>query len=143
MTKIEWSELIQAAEDVRKNAYAPYSRFTVGAALEAKSGRVYTGCNVENSSFGLTICAERSALFQAVAAGEREFLALVIAAGESSDGALCPPCGACRQVLAELCPADMPIALVAGPKRSIHLLGDLLPLTFGKAFLDDKNDAAV
>lgn len=136
MNKIDWSELIQAAEDVRKNAYVPYSHFSVGAALKGKSGRIYTGCNVENSSYGLTICAERNAMFQAVASGEREFIALVIAAGESIDGALCPPCGACRQVLAELCRADMPIALVAGQKRSIHLLGELLPLTFDRSFLD-------
>ncbi|MBQ4335292.1 MAG: cytidine deaminase [Myxococcaceae bacterium] len=136
MNKIDWNELIQAAEGVRQNAYAPYSRFTVGAALKGKSGRVYIGCNVENSSFGLTMCAERNAVFQAVAAGEREFIALVLVAGESSGGALCPPCGACRQVLAEMCAADMPIALVAGQKRSIHRLGDLLPLTFDHTFVD-------
>jgi cytidine deaminase len=139
MNKIDWSELIQAAENVRQNAYAPYSRFTVGAALKAKSGRIYVGCNVENVSFGLTICAERNALFQAVAAGEREFLALVIA----TDGPEpTPPCGACRQVLAELCGPEMPVALTAGPKRSIHLLGELLPLSFDKSFLDKDKGAA-
>lgn len=136
MNKIDWSELIQAAQKVRENAYAPYSRFRVGAALKAASGKVYVGCNVENSSYGMTMCAERSAMFNAIANGEREFVALVIAADESSDGSLCPPCGACRQVLAEMCKGDMPITLVAGQKKAIHLLGDLLPLTFDKSFLD-------
>lgn len=138
MNKIDWSELIQAAEEVRKNAYAPYSHFRVGAALKAASGKVYVGCNVENSSYGMTMCAERNAMFNAVANGEHEFAALVIAADESSDGSLCPPCGACRQVLAEFCGPDMPITLVAGGKRETHQLGALLPLTFGKAFLDKK-----
>lgn len=136
MNKIDWSELIQAAQKVRENAYAPYSHFRVGAALKAASGKVYVGCNVENSSYGMTMCAERNAMFNAIANGEREFVALVIAADESSDGSLCPPCGACRQVLAELCKGDMPITLVAGQKKAVHLLGDLLPLTFDKSFLE-------
>ena len=136
MNENDWAELIEAAKDVRKNAYAPYSHFHVGAALKAASGKIYTGCNVENSSYGMTMCAERSAIFKAVSEGERKFEALVIAADESSDGELCPPCGACRQVLAEFCGPDLPITLVAGDKRETHKLGALLPLTFGKAFLD-------
>lgn len=91
-------ELLRAAERARRASYAPYSRFAVGAALLSTSGRVYLGCNVENASFGLSICAERSAIFQAVSAGEREFSAIAVTAG-TGQGA--PPCGACRQVLAE------------------------------------------
>lgn len=91
-------ELLRAAERARRASYAPYSRFAVGAALLSSSGRVYLGCNVENASFGLSICAERSAIFQAISAGEREFTAIAVTAG-TGQGA--PPCGACRQVLAE------------------------------------------
>ena len=91
MNKIDWAELIEAAESVRSNAYAPYSHFRVGAALKTKSGKVYVGCNVENSSYGMTMCAERNAMFSAIASGERDFSALVIAADESRDGTLCPP----------------------------------------------------
>jgi cytidine deaminase len=90
--------LITAAREVREKAYAPYSKFAVGAALRTKSGRVFCGCNVENLSFGLTSCAERNAVFAAVAAGEKEFEAVAIVADSKEP---VTPCGACRQVLAE------------------------------------------
>jgi len=107
MNAAEQSRLIAAACDVRLRAYAPFSQFLVGAALQTAGGEIVTGCNVENVSFGLTICAERVAIGTAVAAGQRGFTAIAIA---SSNG--CTPCGACRQVLAEFCP-DLPILLVA------------------------------
>jgi len=96
------SSLIEQARAVRERAYAPYSRFAVGAARLSKGGLVFTGCNVENLSFGLTICAERNAIFTAIAAGEREFEAIAIVADSRSPVS---PCGACRQVLAEFAPS--------------------------------------
>jgi cytidine deaminase len=122
--------LVEAAIDVRGRAYAPYSRYLVGAAVEDASGRIYVGCNVENSSYGATICAERSAVAQLVAAGDRRPIACAVATGGSTPGT---PCGICRQVLFELAD-DMPIALVAvsGKKRTRHdtTLAALLPRGF-------------
>lgn len=92
------TELIQAALQAREQAYAPYSQYKVGAALLGKSGRIYTGCNVENASYGATICAERVAAVKAVSEGEQEFEALVVAVGGDEPGS---PCGICRQFLAE------------------------------------------
>lgn len=115
-------ELISQAVDARRHAYSPYSCITVGAALRATDGRVFTGCNVENASYGLTICAERSALFAAVAAGARAFDAIVIA---SETGLT--PCGACRQVLAEFAPA-LDVTIVDDEGRTTHAsLSELLP----------------
>ena len=94
-------ELMAAAERARHASYSPYSKFAVGAALLTKSGRVVTGCNVENSSFGLACCAERTAVFRAVSEGEREFVAIAVTAGPGRGAA---PCGACRQVLHEFAP---------------------------------------
>ena len=97
MMDAETKTLWQAALEVRKNAYTPYSHFKVGAALLASSGKIYTGCNVENVSYGMACCAERNTIFAAVAAGERSFEALCVAAGGAEPVA---PCGACRQVIA-------------------------------------------
>ncbi len=116
--------LIAEARAARAQAYAPYSKFQVGAALLTKSGRVFTGCNVENLSFGLTICAERAAVCAAVAAGEKEFVAAAVIADSREP---VTPCGACRQVLAEFCD-DMEICSVnLEDCRFTARLSELLP----------------
>lgn len=124
-------ELVQRAKAVRERAHAPYSRYKVGAAIATKSGRIFEGCNVENASLGATICAERGAIMQMIAAGEREPIACaVVTAGDEAAS----PCGICRQVLAEFA-ADMPIVLVGlgardGEVGRVVQLADLLPLAF-------------
>lgn len=123
--------LLDAAREASSRAYAPYSRFPVGAALEAEDGRLFTGCNVENASFGLTVCAERAAVFQAVAAGCRRFIRIAIVAGTGDQPA--PPCGACRQVLAEFAAPSLEclLATLDRPDRFLrYTLADLLPNPF-------------
>lgn len=126
-------ELLKIAIEAREKAYVPYSRFAVGAALLAKSGKVYRGCNVENAAYGPTNCAERTAFFTAVCAGEREFEALAICGGPAGKpvSELCAPCGVCRQVIREFCPDDFPIVLTTdGTKLYETTLAELLPLSF-------------
>lgn len=125
--------LIEAAKQARQQAYAPYSRFQVGAALLTEEGTVFTGCNVENASFGLTNCAERTALFKAVSEGARRFVGIAVVA--DTEGPV-SPCGACRQVLLELCPPDMKVWL-ANLKGDVAetTVGALLPGAFGKGDL--------
>lgn len=118
--------LIERAKRAREGAYAPYSHFAVGAALLTRSGRVFTGANVENASYGLTVCAERVAVFKAVTAGEREFQAIAIA---SSTGA--SPCGACRQVLAEFGLDMLVISVDMDDRVRQWTLEELLPASFG------------
>ncbi len=126
----DYSDLVGMACRARLNSYSPYSRFRVGAALLGRSGKVYLGTNVENASFGLSICAERAAVFQAVAAGERDFAAIAVCA----DGKVpTPPCGACRQVLLEFGP-DMALLMAgedgaAGPVKR-YTVADLVPEAF-------------
>ena len=103
----EYDALIAAAKQARENAHAPFSNFRVGAALRAKSGRTFTGCNVENATLGLTCCAERVAIFKAVSEGERGFDAIAVVADTDT---LTPPCGACRQIIWEFC-GDVPVIL--------------------------------
>ena len=118
--------LLALAHEALSRAYAPYSNFPVGAALEAEDGRVFMGCNIENASFGLTMCAERVALYQAVAAGVTRFRSIAIVASRSRP---CSPCGACRQVLAEFGPAmDIILETTEGPET--RSLADLLPMCF-------------
>ncbi len=124
---INHDELVQRAAQVRERAYAPYSHYSVGAALLGKSGRIYTGCNVENASFGLTICAERAAVLKAISEGEKEFQAVAVVT--SNGGA---PCGACRQVLFEFMPAESPVIVSdAAGHRQVYTVGELLAHGFG------------
>jgi cytidine deaminase len=119
--------LITAARSAQARAYAPYSNFRVGAALEAPDGTVFLGCNVENASFGLTICAERAAVFAAISAGVKQFRRAVVVSDADPPAA---PCGACRQVLAEF-GLDLPIQGVGSQRSVTWRLADLLPVAFG------------
>ena len=124
-------ELINAAERAMKKSYAPYSHFNVGAALLCKDGKLYLGANVENSSFSLCCCAERNAFFRAVNDGEREFEAIAIVGGKNhSIEKLCPPCGACRQVMTEFCKPNFEIILTDGSKIKTFKLEDVMYLGF-------------
>lgn len=128
----DYDKLIAAAKQARERAHAPFSNFRVGAALHATSGRVFTGCNVENSSYGLTVCAERVAVFTAIAEGERSFDAIAVVAATD---ALTPPCGACRQVLWDLCgDVEIILANLAGRRETMRL-SLLLPRPFDSSFL--------
>lgn len=111
--------MIDEARKAREKAYVPYSKFPVGAALRAKDGTIYHGCNIENSAFPMCNCAERTAIFKAVSEGERDFELLTVIA--DTEGPV-SPCGACRQVISELCPVDMPIVLT-------NMQGDQLETT--------------
>jgi len=125
VSESEKNRLVVAAKEAKEKAYAVYSNFRVGAALLAKDGKVFAGCNVENSSYGLTICAERGAVFSAVAAGKKHFRAIAIT---SDDPGFITPCGACRQVLAEFAPR-LEIILTNGKgKKKVTSLDELFPI---------------
>ena len=129
-------QLIECAIEARKMSYSPYSNFRVGAALVGKSGKIYTGCNVENAGYSPTNCAERTAVFKAVSEGEREFTAIAIVGGKGETLApVCAPCGVCRQVLAEFCEKDFRIVLGTPEDIQVYTLAELLPLSFGKGDL--------
>ena len=124
-------ELLKLAIKAREMAYAPYSGFKVGAALLAKSGKVYLGCNVENASYTPTNCAERTAFFKAVSEGEREFEKIAIVGGMGNNlSDACPPCGVCRQVIAEFCDGDFVIVLGIEEKVLEYKFSEILPLAF-------------
>lgn len=124
--------LLQAALDARRYAHAPFSHFSVGAALEDETGRVFTGCNIENATYGLTICAERVAVFKAVSEGARGFRRVAVAADTS---VLTPPCGACRQILWEFCGNVEVVLLNLNGKSEVFQLKDLFPRPFDASFL--------
>jgi len=123
----EYDVLILAAKRARENAYAKFSKFKVGAGLRATSGKIYGGCNVENATYGLTICAERVAIFKAISEGERKFDAIAVATDTDT---LTPPCGACRQLIWEFC-GDVPVILsnVKGQVEVIRM-SELFPKPF-------------
>lgn len=124
--------LIQTAVKMLDFSYVPYSHFHVGAALLTKSGKIFTGCNIENAAYGPSNCAERTAIFKAVSEGEKEFEAIAVVGG--SEGKIedfCPPCGVCRQVMAEFCDKDFKIILSNGKKEvKTFTFSDLLPESF-------------
>ncbi len=135
---MEEKKLIRAALEARQNAYAPYSHFQVGAALLARSGRVYQGCNIENAAYSASNCAERTAFFKAVSEGERAFEAIVIVGGREGETELdfCAPCGICRQVMAEFCDLDQFRVILARNEEDFksYTLRELLP----EAFVPDR-----
>ncbi len=130
------SDLISKALEVRKNSYSPYSGFSVGAALLCSDGSVYTGCNIENSAFSPTICAERTAFFKAVSEGKLNFTKIAVVGGESeyeNPVNYCPPCGVCRQVMREFCNGDFEIIIAKScGDYKVKTLSGLLPESFDK-----------
>jgi len=128
---MNYEDLITKAMEARERAHAPYSDFTVGAALLTKSGRIYTGCNVENASYGLSICAERVAVFKAVSAGERDFEAIAVVTEKGVT-----PCGACRQVLREFAEDIRVIVADGAGEYRVFALRELLPEAFTPKHLE-------
>ena len=134
MSESEDHSLIEAATAARLRSAAPFSKFLVGAALRTKDGKVFTGCNVESASYGLTVCAERVAIWKALSEGERDFTDLVIVADTES---LTPPCGTCRQIIWEFCKhAKIILANLRGQREELTV-SDLLPRAFDARFLKD------
>ncbi|HYP50146.1 MAG TPA: cytidine deaminase [Pyrinomonadaceae bacterium] len=131
-------ELVEAASAVRENSYAPYSKFRVGAAVETKDGKIYSGCNIESASYGLTVCGERVAIWKAVSEGEHEFKQIAVVVDTEE---LTPPCGVCRQILWEFC-GNVPVTLanLSGKSETV-MMEDLLPRAFGRRFLEQNKNA--
>lgn len=130
-------QLIETAVKAREMAYAPYSHYKVGAALLAKSGKIYTGCNVENASFTPTNCAERTAFFKAISEGDREFEMIAIVGGKEGEelSKNCTPCGVCRQVMTEFCDKDFKIILGTPDDFKVMTLEEIMPYSFTAAEL--------
>ncbi|NLP26444.1 MAG: cytidine deaminase [Clostridiales bacterium] len=123
-------KVLKKAELARENSYSPYSKFRVGAALLLANGDIFTGCNIEASSYSMTCCAERVALFKAISEGNNEFKAIAIVGGFDDINKPCMPCGACRQVMAEFCPPDFKIILKNNDGFEEYTLSELLPKGF-------------
>jgi len=132
---MDYERLARLARKARVHSFSPYSRFRVGAALLTRGGKVYSGCNIESSSYGLTVCAERTALFKAVSEGERKFVAMAVATDQAG---FTPPCGACRQVIMDLA-GDIDL-IMAGSRRGIRVarMSELYPYPFGADNLKKK-----
>ena len=125
--------LIQSAIKAKKFSYAPYSNFNVGAALLTKDNKIFTGCNIESASFSATVCAERTAFFNAISQDEKNFKAIAIVGSKNTSPIknFCPPCGICRQVMTEFCNDDFLIILFDGKSYKQLKLSELMPFTFG------------
>lgn len=132
----DYKSLIDSAKKAQQQAYAPYSKFAVGAAIQCKSGATYTGCNIENVSFALTLCAERAAVASAIVSGSRDFVALAVATNSKRPAV---PCGACRQVLAEFNPRLKIVSVTAGGEVEEFDLAKLLP-SANQGILDTQSD---
>ena len=130
---MDYQKLVEMAYEAMEKAYVPYSNFNVGAALLTKSGKVFTGCNVEWASYGATNCAERTAIFKAVSEGEREFAAIAIVSRTMD---ITYPCGICRQVISEFADGDMDIVLAKGKEYKVFKLSEMMPYSFDKSELD-------
>lgn len=144
----DYKMLVKEAYEAQKMAYIPYSHWAVGAALLTKDGKIYRGCNIESSTFTPTVCAERTAFFKAVSEGERNFAAIAIVGNDEKtpvgQGDFCPPCGVCRQALAEFCGPELEILLVRSAEETeLHTLGELLPLAFTPASLAQGEEEAL
>ena len=134
-------ELVALAEDAMTHAYAPYSRFHVGAALLCADGTVYTGCNIENAAFGPSVCAERVAFFSAVRDGERDFVKIAVVGGPAGTiRSFTAPCGVCRQVMREFCRDDFTVLAFDGERVRSTSLIDLLPESFSPADLEAEQE---
>ena len=127
---MDGKELIAIAKQARKASYSPYSGFSVGAALLTKSGKVFTGCNIENATFSPTICAERTAFAKAISEGEREFDAIAIVGGSDSDDEICYPCGVCRQFMSEFCDGDFKLFFADGGNVKEYKYDEMMPHRF-------------
>lgn len=132
----DYKQLMQIANEMREKSYSPYSRFSVGAALVGKSGKIYTGCNIENAGFTPTICAERTAFFKAISEGEREFECIALVGGKHGEiSDFCAPCGVCRQVMSEWCDKDFKLILGTPDNFKVYTFDQLVPYAFTKAEL--------
>ncbi len=132
-------ELLVRAQEAQEHAYVPYSHYRVGAALRTTNGKIYTGCNIENASYGLTVCAERTALFKAVSEGERDFDAIAVVVDGKT---LASPCGACRQVLAEFAPHMRCILGNGLGEHKVTTVAELLPDGFGETNMKQARDTS-
>jgi len=129
---IDFDSLADKAAAARENAYAPYSGFKVGAALLARSGKIFIGCNIENAAYSPSVCAERVAVYNAVSRGENDFVAIAVAGWKDGAPGFAFPCGVCRQVLREFCEPDcFAVCVTDGANKKINTLSDLLPESFG------------
>ena len=133
MNLTKYKNLIQEALKAREHSYSPYSNFRVGSAILCDNGNIYTGCNIENASYGETVCAERIAIFKAISNGENSFSAIAIVGGANEIADFTFPCGSCRQVLCEHCSLELEIVLFDGKNIKLCTLGELFPSFFGKS----------